>query len=502
MPLTIPDQSIAAQGVQGNPMQSISGMLNLQNQSNQNQIGKQSIQANDMKLQAQTQANQERIGLQGFMSDPENWQTNGKIDMNKLNAAVPKIAPQTGSDVLQRMGTLSQSQTQADQAQQNMTQSQRAIIAGPLAVLGRAGVQDPNAYASEIDNLVKQNPDNPSLGKLAEAYKMQLAHIPPGQHVAEGAIKMSQGLLDPAQQQASLSPTASLVNTGGQLTPVTNTPSVGGNAPSVAPSGAPGIATTLPPGGQQTIATDSYGRPSVIQRDPYGNIVSSGSVPGASGGFQSLPPGETPDTLKQVQQIRVNANSAASTAPEQQFNTNQIIKYAGETNPGKGVGYLNALKGSYAGIPWTDSSVTNYQLMGHAMAQQQGTLAASAGLNGSNAARDLAKEQTADGEWTREAIQSAARTSRALSTGASLFNQGIENSVSSGNPFAARNFQNQWGQTANVNSLRLYDAVKNSASDPEGVKAVVNALGGPKSLQYQMALKNVDKMKSLIQGNR
>lgn len=500
MPLIVPPQNIAATGVQSNPTQAISGMLDMQNKSNQNQIGKQTIQSNDMNLQSQTQANQERVATNDFMSQPENWQTNGKIDMSKLNSAIPNIAPQTGSALLQKMGTLSQSQTQADQAQQNMTQSQRAIIAGPLRVMGQMGEQDPQKYADEIDNLVQQNPDNKSLGQLAQAYKMQLQHIPPGPHVAEGAIKMSQGLLDPSQQQAQLSPSASLLNKGGEFQPVISTPSVGGNAPTIAPNGAPGIANTLPPGQQQSITKDAYGRDVVVNRAPTGAITSTGQVPGGQGGFQSLPPGETPGTLAQVQQIRTNANTAATSAPDQQFNTNQIIKYSNETDTGKAGGYLRAMKGSLAAVPWTADSVTNYQLMGHAIAQQQGALAASAGLNGTNASRELAGQQTADGEWTKPAIQSAARTSRALATGSQLYSQGMENAVGGGDPFAARTFQNRWSNVANVNSLRLYDAVKNQASDPQGVKAVVDALGGPQSLQYKMSLKKVDEMQKLIRG--
>ena len=48
------------------------------------------------------------------------------------------------------------------------------------------------------------------------------------------------------------------------------------------------------------------------------------------------------------------------------------------------------------------------------MAQQQASVAQSAGLNGTNASRDLAKELTSDQEWTAPAIQSASRVMRAI----------------------------------------------------------------------------------------
>ena len=44
-----------------------------------------------IQLQKERQANTERVGLQDFFSNPENFQTDGNIDMTKVNAAIPKI---------------------------------------------------------------------------------------------------------------------------------------------------------------------------------------------------------------------------------------------------------------------------------------------------------------------------------------------------------------------------------------------------------------------------
>ena len=181
MPLTVPDQTIASQVQVPNGMNTIASMMDMQGKAQKLQIGRQTLQSNDMKLQGQDQANQERIGLQGFMQNPDNWQTNGKIDMGKLNAAVPKIAPMTGGDVLGKMSELSNSQTTASQASQNLTQSQRGIVASTLGVLGRTGVGDVNVYNSELDNLGKQFEGNKDMASLIGAYKTQLSAAGSGQ---------------------------------------------------------------------------------------------------------------------------------------------------------------------------------------------------------------------------------------------------------------------------------------------------------------------------------
>ena len=81
------------------------------------------------------QKNDERLKLQEFTSNPANWQTNGRIDMDKINAAIPKIAPLTGPDVISSLSGLHKSQTEAASAKQALTQTERNII-GNTALLG------------------------------------------------------------------------------------------------------------------------------------------------------------------------------------------------------------------------------------------------------------------------------------------------------------------------------------------------------------------------------
>ena len=65
-------------------------------------------------------------------------------------------------------------------------------------------------------------------------------------------------------------------------------------------------------------------------------------------------------------------------------------------------------------------------------------------------------------------------------------------------PFAARDFQNKWSQIADVNAIRLYDAMKNN--DKDGIKEIVNAVGGPDSIGYKNLLNKIKFMGTLVKG--
>ena len=189
--------------VKGADLTPLTQMMGLASQGLQAQFNARTMDSRVAQAQAQSEQEQnaaqlsnykvrDTAALQQWMQNPDNWQTNGKVDMDKLNTNVPKIAPYIATEALTHLAGLKQNETVAAQSAQNLTQSQRALIAGPIGVLGRAGIQDPNAYRQEIDNVIAQNPDNKDLVNLGEAYKTTLGMIPPGPHVAQGAVTISQ----------------------------------------------------------------------------------------------------------------------------------------------------------------------------------------------------------------------------------------------------------------------------------------------------------------------
>lgn len=170
------------------------------------QIRGQEARTGELNLGIAEQANRERQNMQTFFSDPNNFQTDGRIDLDKINAAVPKIAPLTGADYIQKFSALSQAQTQATEAKQNLTQGQREKFGSAAYVLGKAGVQDPKAYMSAFDDIVAQFPGDTQIKKLADSYKTIWNNVPAGPHVPDMAVKGAQTLMNVPSLQAAFAP--------------------------------------------------------------------------------------------------------------------------------------------------------------------------------------------------------------------------------------------------------------------------------------------------------
>lgn len=197
-----------------------------------------------IELSQQTQADRERRNLQEFFNNPDNFQTNGRVDIDKINKVVPTIAPYTGSEAIQKYTTLGKAQTEAVTAKQNLTQDQRAMIAQRVSILGRLGIQQVEPYIQEMELMKKENPDNPDLNMLLDSYKtIWQTAMKPGPDLPGKAIAGAQTLLTPAQQQTTFGPT---ISTQDGRTVIT-TPSVGGKAP----TSEVGTAAGLQPGGPQ-----------------------------------------------------------------------------------------------------------------------------------------------------------------------------------------------------------------------------------------------------------
>jgi hypothetical protein len=224
---------------EGPQVMSIGDMINT---ARAGQAYQQSQQMNPLAVQQQQQViakggielgqlqqvDRERKNLQEFFANPDNFQTNGRVDIDKINKVVPTIAPYTGSDYISKYTTLGKAQTEAIGAKQNLTQDQRAMIAQRFSILGRLGVDKIEPYLNEMDLMKKENPDNSDLNRLLDSYKtIWQTQMKSGPDLPGKAIAGAQTLLTPAQQQTTFAPT---ISTQDGRTVVT-TPSVGAKQP-------------------------------------------------------------------------------------------------------------------------------------------------------------------------------------------------------------------------------------------------------------------------------
>jgi hypothetical protein len=195
------------------------------------QQARQTSRTGEIALGVEEQKNIERGNMQTFFADPNNFQTNGRIDLDKINSQVPKIAPLTGSEYINKYTTLGQAQTQAIEAKQGLTKDQRTMIGQRFAILGRLGVQDKNAYIAEMDLMKQENPENSDLHRLLDAYKTTWTNsMQSGPNLPKQAIAGAATLMTPEQQQAQFG-TKAAIDAQGRV--ITTTPDVAGGKPTV-----------------------------------------------------------------------------------------------------------------------------------------------------------------------------------------------------------------------------------------------------------------------------
>ena len=277
------------------------------------QQAQQQTRTGQIALSVEEQKNIERQNMQSFFADPANFQTEGRIDINKINAAVPKLAPLTGPDYVSKMSTLSTAQTEALKAKQNLTQDQRQLVGSTLGLLGRAGVNDPQIAIKELRMLSDQNPDNLDLKNLIEkSYVPVFTGMQAGPQVADALVKSSQAMLTPTQQQATFAPQAGTVSTGAEIKQTTTTPGVGTTAPKIEVGGTLAY-SQLPPGSRMTdTGTKDLNNNSIFNVfDANGRAIGQTTVP--AGVAENQLPGAAPATTQPA--------GAATTEPVTQLQT-------------------------------------------------------------------------------------------------------------------------------------------------------------------------------------
>ena len=244
-----------------------------------------------LALKKEKQADTERIGLQDFFSNPENFQTDGNIDMTKVNAAIPKIAPLTGRDVIKNVADLSTAQTQANKAKQGLTQDQKALVGQTFNILGKAGVNNRDTYLKALDDLVATNPNNPDLGRLADSYKTIWSKMPENTNFSQLAISGAQTLMPVASQEAQFGPQPGTLNTGAQILPTVTRPSVAGQAPSIQVGQTPLATNQLGPGARYvpTGRVDMNNNPTALAYGPNGELLGEMTIP--AGANPAMQPG-------------------------------------------------------------------------------------------------------------------------------------------------------------------------------------------------------------------
>lgn len=399
------DFNIQPIGAQIKPMQGMS-LADMVNVARGAQAFQQAEQVNPLALQQQQQQTRtgeialgveeqkekERRNIMTLLSDPSKYTKNNRLDLDVLTPKLMQIAPLTAPTVIQGLTTLANAQTTADAAASELNQSDRALLAQPLAVAGYQGIKDPNVYAQIIKETQDLNKNNPRLVALGDSYLTQLQFADPNK-LPDIAIRASQNLLKPAETKA-MAPQVGTLSTGEQIFPTVTTPAVGGMQPRIQMGAQPLADVGIPP-------TTEVVDPMTGQRRLIGPASQRGMQPAP------LTTGVTPAQAKLLEsgggiiaQDLATTVSQAKDAPGRIAIFQNIKKFAPEAFTGVGgqrkelaAGILNAI-----GIPaFEQEKVTTEELA------KNSALLALAGGN-TDAARALAEVATPNKKLNEKAI--------------------------------------------------------------------------------------------------
>jgi hypothetical protein len=225
----------------GDMINMASGMQNFQQAQQMNPLALQKAQIENQTLQ---QANQERLAMQKFMADPNNFQTNGEVDQDKINKAVFSLAPMTGSKYVDDLTKLAKSQTELVGARNQLTTQERGIFGATLLEKANGRVTDPEEYKKAFDEIASQY-DSKHIRKIAETYKNSIDLIKDPAMLPKVAGKIALGMLSPTTTQ-EISGQKIQVTPSGQTVTTSNIP---GQTPTATFGVAGGLQNTPQQGG-------------------------------------------------------------------------------------------------------------------------------------------------------------------------------------------------------------------------------------------------------------
>ena len=458
----------------------------------------QAARTGQIDLGVKEQGDLERKNIQTFMSNPKNWQNEtGDVDINKINAEVTRIAPLTGRDQIEKLTTLAKSQTENTKAAQDLTQSERAIIAGPIGILARNKVQDKKVYIQELDNIQKYHPDNKRLHKLIETQKGLINQLPEGADLATAGIRVSESLLTPTEARTAFTPT-STTTASGQV--VTTKPSISNQAPEVTYSTPQGV-TPMPNivvvnGAQYEISppTTAGGQP-ILKPLGGGMTQQQGGtqqnvVPPPSGG---QPQGVTPIQMSLPYPVR-RAGDVRPYAPSEKYDeekgqayrdtlanearnlityrrsTDEVIREAekiGKEEWNEGAGFIGKMGRNFSTFLGTEQGVA-YKNLSKALANVQMNSMKALGLS-TDADKTLSAAANGDYTYPPEVLKKIAGQAHGNMTNIELQTKGAQAFAKKYGDSNQQVFQDLWN--SNSKDTRVFEAIAiNDSNIPQKEK--------------------------------
>ena len=395
----------------------------------------------------------ELLPVQAFMSNPDNYSSDGKLDPDKAAPALMAIAPLTGPAHIEKLQTLAQNQTAIMDSRMKLTGQERQVFAQVDGALGQAKVDDPSAYIQAYKTIAAQYPYNPNIARLAEAKISNVSLAGNGGHLWQQALRSSNQMLSLPQQQEAFAPKAGTATIGGQNVATVTQPSIEGRAPTVSTAPLGGGQGAVTPGGNEGAVKPM---PKLIQEDTSMNYTGPAN-PLNLNKFQeeSYAKGKTNVT---------EANMAVKSVKDLQQSVRKVEEYIGSAT---GSGLVQKLQ---AGGKWTwgnpelDSLVKN-------VAQVQARNASIMGLDKTDSARDLNAKLSGSEKIDSEALAGVMQQVKAEATAAELYTAGLNKFVEKRGDvngyIQQQKFQNKWAEHYDPRIFQVDNIAQSNLPEPQ-----------------------------------
>lgn len=480
------DASIPLGYQQPDPMKTISGLLNIRTQVQSQQLQRQELanqQLANEQGQVSLQGSQielgERQNVQKLLANIKPFQDEqGNLDFNKLFPEVMKVAPTTGSGVLQHLYDAQQSATAAKSAVTSVDAATRKMVGGALYSLKG---QPPEMVAKTLDDIDRSYP---TLKGATDFFRKNLVG-PAMQNPNKMAAALDSAgrmMLETPQQK----PEVGFVSTNQGTQPYNvNAQSPGGAGPTGTPMAPPNVVLPTTGGG------------SAIGNTASGKVTDFTPVSvGSAAPTVNFPIGETADTQRELQAQRSSAQAATTQAGTMHDINRTIMREADAgLNTGR-LGEFTQKLASLTGYNVAPGTSTDYNLLGKML--ERSALTASQGM-GPHTNAGLEAQVRANGslEYTPDAIKKIASLNDALVSGQQAYQKGLETVISKSpnGVFAKRQFDQSWGANFDPQAFALLNAKQNG--DKKEYESIIQNLGGPKSKQFNNVLIKLDALRRL-----
>jgi len=204
----------------------------IQNYQQAQQLNPLALEKAQIENQVLRQTNDERLKMQEFIQNPDNWQTDGIMDLKKINR-LGEIAPLTGPARIKELTGLHTDQSTASKARQDLTKQQRAQVADVKSALGFAGVNDPKQVIKAYQGFIDRSPNDPEIHTLLNAEIKLLSRASAGDHITKDLMTEAGMALPQETQRTTFAQKPGLASVGGGTAETLTTPAgIGGQAPS------------------------------------------------------------------------------------------------------------------------------------------------------------------------------------------------------------------------------------------------------------------------------